>query len=337
MKSRWKVTYRNPKSGALESLFIDASTRDEVFLETQKRRINPIRVAEFDKKKPMMGFVGKILFFIKGCALLLAIGAAVGLAFWFVFGTGDGGAGLDGARGKMSIEDVAPEVSKPSSTTGVGTDKGELTDGKELPHDTKPPPMPTRIGEIRNGYIMLSDKTLHKLGKNVFTNTVASSIKGKYEIFRYRCENEIACLLSMHPGEDLVGSSGYNGRFTREFLESLKTPIMIGPDDTEEQKELKRYVIQAKKDLEEAYDRGEDIEKIMLDTRKEYQDLANYKHELSVMVYEYKKETKVSEQDVEDYVNAANKMLEAKGIAPLKPGPLTRRKLMMQLIEERNK
>ncbi len=160
-------------------------------------------------------------------------------------------------------------------------------------------------------------------------------IKSKHSIFEFHCENQIAGLLMHEPGATLVGTQTYNGRFTKQFLESLETPIVINDDDSEEHKELKRNVIQAKKDLKAAYDRGEDIEKIMLDTRKELQDLARYKRELRGMVFEYNKTEGVSEQDIDDYVQAANKMLEEKGIAPLDPGPLARRKLRMQMLEER--
>jgi hypothetical protein len=139
--------------------------------------------------------------------------------------------------------------------------------------------------------------------------------------------------LTIQPGQGLVGTPRYNGRFTKEFLESLKKPIVINDDDSEEDKELKRNVNLAKQELKAAYDRGEDIEKIMLDTRREYQDLAMYKQELRQLIYEYKKTENPSDQDVEDYVTAANKLLEAKGIAPLNIGPISRRKLMMMREE----
>ncbi len=205
------------------------------------------------------------------------------------------------------------------------------------PEPEKPAELPPqKVGETRNGYILLPSGRLHKV-RGVITNSVsATQFKGKYEIFDYHCENEIACMLTMEPGETLVGTPRYNGRFTAQFLESLKTPIIISPDDSEEDKELKRNVIAAKMELKEAYDRGEDIEKIMLDTRAEYQDLARYKQELRGLIYEYKKTDGVTDQDVEDYVDAANQLLATKGIAPLELGPLSRQKLRMQLLEQRN-
>jgi hypothetical protein len=217
-----------------------------------------------------------------------------------------------------------PEKPKP-----VKVEKPE----EPAPVKIDPNARPTKVGETVNGYIKLPSGRLHKV-RGVITNSVSAiQTKGKYEIFEHHCENEIACLLTIQPGQGLVGTPRYNGRFKKEFLESLKKPIVINDDDSEEDKELKRNVNLAKQELKAAYDRGEDIEKIMLDTRREYQDLAMYKQELRQLIYEYKKTENPSDQDIEDYVTSANKLLEAKGNAPLNIGPISRRKLMMMREE----
>ncbi len=254
--------------------------------------------------------------------LIVVAVACVGL-FYFLSGEKEQTAKTDTPKKSGTIAEVKPAPAAPAKAEA----EKPKEEKKELP--------PQKVGETRNGYILLPSGRLHKV-RGVITNSVsATQFKGKYEIFDFHCENEIACMLTMEPGETLVGTPVYNGRFTKQFLESLKTPILINADDSEEDKELKRNVIQAKKELKEAYDRGEDIEKIMLDTRKEFQDLARYKMELRGMIYEYKKTEGVTDQDVEDYVQAANKMLEDKGIAPLDLGPISRRKLRMKLLEER--
>lgn len=193
----------------------------------------------------------------------------------------------------------------------------------------KPAPLgPQKVGETRDGKILLPSGRLHTV-KGVRTNDFTKATTGKYAIFNHDCENEIACMLTIEPGEGLVGTPSYNGRFKEEFLESLKEPIIIKADDSEEDKELKRNVIQAKIDLKDAMDRGEDIEQIMLDTRAEYQKLSIYKQELKWQIDELSKEEDCSTQDLEDLVEAANKLLAEKGIAPLKYGPLIKRKILM--------
>lgn len=193
---------------------------------------------------------------------------------------------------------------------------------------------PTKVGEVVNGYVMLPSGRIHRrLG--VVTNSAANRPKGAYHIFESPTDNEIACYLTLKPGETLIGTPRYDGRFKRQFIESLKTPIVVTAEDTPEQAKLKREVVQAREELKAALDRGEDIEQIMLDTRQELQDLMRYKMEIKTMFNEARLKACETEQDVDDLLSACNKMLESKGIAPMKFGPITRRKLMSQ--KETNK
>lgn len=201
---------------------------------------------------------------------------------------------------------------------------------KVEPQKVDPNARPTKVGEVVNGYVLLPSGRLHKR-QGVVTNSVTSRAKGAYHIFDHACDNEIACYLSIKPGDALVGPARYTGRFKEKFLESLKTPIIVTEDDTPEQAQLKRDVIAAKLQLKDALDRGEDIEQIMLDTRQELQDLARYKMELRKQFNELRRAEGTTEKDVETLLEACNKMLESKGIAPMKFGPITRRKLMTEL------
>lgn len=191
---------------------------------------------------------------------------------------------------------------------------------------------PTKVGEVVNGYVLLPSGRMHRR-TGVITNTPAMRPKGKYAIFARRTDNEIAGYLSMKPGDTLVGTPRYNGRFEREFLESLKEPILISDEDTPEQIELKNAVIAARKDLKDAYDRGESIEQIMLDTRSELQAMMRYKNELRQEFNKLRKGEDITDQDVEDLFNACNLMLEEKGIAPMKFGPITRRRMHLSVDE----
>ena len=205
------------------------------------------------------------------------------------------------------------------------------------PVKVDPNARPVKVGEIVNGYIKLPSGRLHRIRGEV-TNDVSRTSVSKYEIFEHHCENEIACFLTMTPGEGLVGDPRYNGSFKAEFLKSLENPIVIGPDDDEYARELKKAVRDTKINLKAALDRGEDIEQIMLDTRREMQELHNYKRLLQNELSEYRRKEGVTDDDVEDFIKAANIMLAEKGIAPLKVGPITRTRmeLLMKEKEERN-
>ena len=324
---QWTVTYRE-KSGLKTSVVIEAEDRAGVFAELKQRGINAISIAEGVVKAPRGakpnlggGVTSKSVWAIVAAMVVAAIGVVV----WLSLSTDDK-VEVEEAPKPKAVKTPAPMPEKPKP---VKVEKPE----EPAPVKIDPNARPTKVGETVNGYIKLPSGRLHKV-RGVITNSVSAiQTKGKYEIFEHHCENEIACLLTIQPGQGLVGTPRYNGRFTKEFLESLKKPIVINDDDSEEDKELKRNVNLAKQELKAAYDRGEDIEKIMLDTRREYQDLAMYKQELRQLIYEYKKTENPSDQDVEDYVTAANKLLEAKGIAPLNIGPISRRKLMMMREE----
>ena len=321
---QWTVTYRD-RSGARTSVVIEAEDRAGVFAELRTRGINAISIAEGVVKAPRRAASGGgISKGVWGLVAAVAVAAIAGVV-WMMMPTEEKPIEVKKETKLKTVEKPAPVQPKTPS-------KVEKVE-EPAPVKIDPNARPTKVGETVNGYIKLPSGRLHKV-RGVITNSVSAvQTKGKYEIFEHHCENEIACLLTIEPGQGLVGTPRYNGRFTKEFLESLKKPIVINDDDSEEDKELKRNVNLAKQELKAAYDRGEDIEKIMLDTRREYQDLAMYKQELRQFIYEYQKNESPSDQDVEDYVTAANKLLEAKGIAPLNIGPISRRKLMMMRQE----
>ena len=62
----------------------------------------------------------------------------------------------------------------------------------------------------------------------------------------------------------------------------------------------------------------------MRETRREYQRLNAYKRDISAEINELVGRDDISDEDVEDFVKAANVMLEQKGIAPLEIGPITK-------------
>lgn len=251
--------------------------------------------------------------------LVVAIGAG---AYWFVTNETPKPVAKEApVEHPQQIAEVEPEV---APTPVVEAPK---------PKPIDPNARPTKVGEVVNGYVLLPSGRLHKR-QGVVTNSVAMRPKGKYHIFERRCNNEIAAYLSMQPGDTLVGTMRYNGRFTKDFLESIKEPIIISPDDTPEQVELKNAVIAARLDLKDAYDRGEDIEKIMADTREELQQMYRYKQELQHEFNQLRKEEGATDQDVEDLFDACNKLLEEKGISPMKFGPITRRRMMSIMNQE---
>ena len=264
-------------------------------------------------KRPLRGILA---------ALVVVIGA--GLAWWML----------------SRPAEVVPEPEakpKPAKRSEVEFKTTKPKPDKETaPKPIDPDARPTKVGEIVNNYIKLPSGRLHYIKGEVTNNVAATMPKEWYEVFDHQCENEIALYLTMEPGETLVGTPVYRGRFVKEFLKSLETPIIPRAEDSQEVKDLKRAVNEAKIELKAAYDRGEDIEQIMLDTRSQLQDLAAYKRALEGDLKEMVRESATSAADIDDFIEAANRMLAEKGIAPMALNPLARKRLERLIQQKAN-
>ena len=191
---------------------------------------------------------------------------------------------------------------------------------------------PTKVGEVVNGYVMLPSGRIHK-PTGVVTNRVADYGKSKYSIFENRSDNEIAGILMANPGEAVVGTKRYDKWFEKQFLKSIETPIKVSPDDEPWQADLKKLVMQARLELKEAHDKGEDIATIMSESRQQLQDLSKYKQSVKQIYAQNVKEC-ATEQEVADLQKAVNVMLEEKGCAPMNFTPLTKMRLMKGNTDE---
>ena len=90
---------------------------------------------------------------------------------------------------------------------------------------------------------------------------------------------------------------------------------------------LKKLVMQARLELKEAHDKGEDIAAIMSESRQQLQDLSKYKQSIKQIYAQNLKEC-ATEQEINELQSAVNMMLEEKGCAPMNFTPLTKMRLM---------
>ena len=191
---------------------------------------------------------------------------------------------------------------------------------------------PQRVGEIRDGYRLLCDGTLHRV-LGVVTNT-----PGKFSIadktFKHSADVELGNLLMVEPGDDLLGDTDgmYRG-FNKEFDEALTEPIEYSDDDTPIQREMKQAVNELRKELKERRAKGEDIEKIMEDTRNQLKELSLYRQELEDEVRKLSTDD-LTQKDYEDLVAAANQMLKERGIKPLEMPSTVRHAIRLRKIQE---
>ena len=108
----------------------------------------------------------------------------------------------------------------------------------------------------------------------------------------------------------------------------------MDPEDSQEIKDLKKIVADARKELKAAYDRGEDIDQIMFDSRNQFQDLATYRQSIESELRVAMKDIN-SENDFEDLVAAANQLLEKKGIAPTSLNSISKLKLKFMMKQKK--
>jgi hypothetical protein len=153
------------------------------------------------------------------------------------------------------------------------------------------------------------------VGKNDVTGGVHRIKTIEELVFKNAGDLKIAGLLTTEPGEMLIGDNEemFYRDFKKDFLKSLETPIVIEKDDSPDVVALKKAVHETRMELKERLDNGEDIAQIMIDTRKELRELGAYREELKKMVEDYRNKEAASSQDLQDMVNATNKMLEERG------------------------
>jgi len=319
----WIVTYRG-KSGSQEQMSLEAESREAVFKELAKRGLTAIRIEQANgkaklRKAPPKGG-GKPSGVFKGAiAGVIVVAAAVGA--WFFL------------TQKQETAKPDTETKKPSRIAEVTPAAAAPVKAVE-PKEEKPKPLPPqRIGETRDGKVLLPDGTLHTV-KGVITSGVAR-VSLIDRTFKHDTDCMLAHLLVVEPGEGFVGDSEsiYSG-FEKEFLKTLDDPIVYDKDDSDYVKELKMGVQAMRQELLDARANGESIEKVLMDTRDQLQQLGLYRQELEEQVLRMS-EDGMSQQDYNDLITAANKMLEERGSKPLElPSTVKHAVRLGQLIRD---
>ena len=124
-------------------------------------------------------------------------------------------------------------------------------------------------------------------------------------------DSQLSVLLFSEPGKPSA-LIPFTPRFKEQFLKSIKTPIVVSKDDPPELQEQKRKMIETKIWLKDQIDDGKDIVKILNDEIAYRNKVQGLRDNLMRELREVQK-TATSIEEVQDYVNAANQMLEKEG------------------------
>lgn len=236
-----------------------------------------------------------------------------------------------GEKPTQSQETSKPSKASPETKPPPVAAK-PTAEGKEAPETPKKPLPPQRVGELRDGYRLLPDGTLHRVLGIVTNSPPKMSLADK--TFTHSADVELGNLLLVEPGDDLLGSpEGMYRGFGKELDEALEEPITYDKDDTDLQRELKDAVKEFREELVKRRAAGEDIEKVMEDTWKQLKELCLYRQDLEDQVRNLSSEN-MTQKDYEDLVKAANEMLADRGIKALEMPTTLKRTLRLRKIQE---
>ena len=252
------------------------------------------------------------------CVLAVLVGLAI-LCVWLLGGRGDAGMRRPAVAKPAKIADAKPATNDAAkaenSDADTAKDDGEWHPPKNAYKDER--------GVWRYpGGLRVYDPTRPR-------KTTDLRMEGdKPSIFHYRAEKEIERLLTLEPGRPMFGTRRYDERFEKDYLESLKEPIIISKDDSDEDKALKQMMIDTKIEISDRMRNGETLKGILEEVRNELQRMAEYKRSLQQMVVKDVKDG-MTEQELDDYVKAANIMLEQNGIPPIKNTAILKRNIRL--------
>ena len=261
-------------------------------------------------------------FHLKGflAGVIVVVGAAV--AVWWLWPTGESAGETPPPQKRQRIKEASPlkRESAPRPQAEKPKDPPGYWNGKKISNENRPPWM--------SPYHRVMD-----YGKIETNIVLESDIPIEDKIFELGVDQQIASMLLIEPGTRFFGNCDkmYTD-FDEDFAESLKSPIIVRADDPEEVKALKRAVIEVKADLKARKDAGESLQRIMEENWKEMRELGLYKHELNEQLNQLCEEDEdITEQDLEDYVTAANTMLRDRGCAEMKTPVILKEQIKLRL------
>lgn len=299
----WKVTYRG-RDGRMESDLYEAADRATLFRTLQEAGVSAVRV---EATASDMGRTAMFSAWARERAkALLAAGVALALVAFsvtvFVSQTRKGTPKMNpvNERGLIPATNREPKAPAAPKAKALPAEKpkGVVTNFvNNVWHDDKGRPhyQVTRV--------------IHPGQKTVINGR---PWRPERPAFHHPSEVELDVLLSRRPGERIFGDVNWQA-FMRDLPSALVDKIEFHPDDTPDVIARKKAVMEAKEELAAAMRDGEDPCEILKAARDDVNRLADVRDNLLVAVAEMR-QSGASEQDIEDAVVAANKILASHGI-----------------------
>jgi len=306
----FSVKYRD-NSGALCEKAVEAADRSECFAKCKADGIAPMSVREggfssqsarkTTKKSDSGKNHGNGGLRIAAC---LALGVVVAGGIWCFMGV---------EERKKETKPKAVKVIKPS-VKKVDVSK---------PYTNNAPVLSKRERQLKQIRDKYGDNIPDNLKPVVYflenpPAQIFHPARTPEDIFKRSSEREIAAMINTEPGTWFMRKPTFGARFDSDFAESLKEEIKIEETDTPEQRELKQAVIDTKAELATRMKAGAKPSEIMSDFADSLYELGEYRRSIEENLAQLKKDESISDKDIEDFVNTANKMLTEKGAKPIR-------------------
>lgn len=297
--AEWTIRYR--VGGKVVSENITADSRSDVFVLTTRRNVSVISCSPAAPAKRRFVSTPAIVY---GCVAIVVI-AVITFATILLC-----------RKKPMLVENENIQA-----TARIAEHKAELPSRESLPNEPQED-LSGRIKHVKHpvtGEDMVITQKVIKLLPNagiigkVYTNNV---VKPPKKLFSTYSENYIVGLMRTQPGMPVV-QTRLPKNFDEEFKARIADPVEILPDDTQEDIALKNQMHDLKRAMAGMIADGQSPSEIILQERKELNRLATMRTNAMKDLAKLRKDG-ASREDIQLYVEAANKLMDNYGIKHIK-------------------
>ena len=315
------VTYRD-RTGAKREESVEANSRDAAFAAMKARGIVPAAVRA-GATKPRNTRNTAVPYIIAVAFVLLLAGGA----WWWL--------GRAGARPSRVVDvpvksKAMPKEVKPSVAKGAKAVPVRPVRPMRKPIVPKTPE--ERLAFIKKIY---GDNIPENLKSEVYflehpPTTTYRPMPRPEDVFKHPSEKTIAAVLLLKPGAFVMQRTVYDESFDEDFKKAMAEPTSIEDGDSDADRELKAAVSEVKAEFAERMAKGEKPSEIMTKAMEEAYELGKFTREIDEMLQEVEDDPTKTNQDVEDFVKAANELLKEKGLEQLEMPELLGRKVRLR-------
>ena len=160
--------------------------------------------------------------------------------------------------------------------------------------------------------------------------------QGTHQYFRHSSERQIAGVVFTEPGTYFVMKPEVGESFDRDFASALVDKIDISEDDPEDVRMAKEQMTEIKREIaEKCGTEGKKPSEVMNEHAAAMYELGQYQRNLEEELDRIHADPELSDDEVEDFCRAANKLLESKGLPKMTMPNLARRSIQLMHAQRR--